>query len=253
MSTTDVSTTFKARLLDRREVAEQTMVFLFEKPPGWTFKPGQFVDLTVLNPPETDAEGNTRGFSVASAPEEDDLMFTTRMRDTACKRALRSMRIGTEVKIEGPFGNLTLHNNVKRPAILLAGGIGITPFRSMVVHAAKTKLPHKMVLFYSNRRPEDAAFLTELKTLERENPNYRFVPTMTNMEGSQLPWEGERSLINYELIAKYLKPLASPAFYEAGPIYYIAGPPQMVVGIRSVLTNSGVDDDDIRTEEFAGY
>ncbi len=253
MSTTDVSTTFKARLLDRREVAEQTMAFLFEKPPGWTFKPGQFMDLTVLNPPETDAEGNTRGFSVASAPEEDHLMFTTRMRDTACKRALRSMPIGTEVKIEGPFGNLTLHNNVKRPAILLAGGIGITPFRSMVVHAAKAKLPHKMVLFYSNRRPEDAAFLTEFKALERENPNYHFVPTMTNMEGSQLPWEGERSLINYELIAKYLKPLASPAFYESGPIYYIAGPPQMVVGIRSVLTNSGVDDDDIRTEEFAGY
>ena len=253
MSTTEVSTTFKARLLDRHEVAEQTMTFFFEKPADWTFKPGQFVDLTVLNPPETDAEGNTRGFSIASAPEEGDLMFATRMRDTACKRVLHSMPIGTEVKIEGPFVNLTLHNNVKRPAILLAGGIGITPFRSMVVHAAKARLQHNIVLFYSNRTPEAASFLTELKALERENPNYRFVPTMTNMEDSHSPWDGERSLINYELIAKHLKPLASPAFYEAGPIYYIAGPPRMVVGIRSVLTNSGVDEDDIRTEEFAGY
>ncbi len=253
MSTTEVSTIFKARLLDRREVAEQTMAFFFEKPPDWTFRPGQFVDLTILDPPETDAEGNTRGFSVASAPEEDHLMFATRMRDTACKHVLHSMPIGTEVKIEGPFGNLSLHNNVKRPAILLAGGIGITPFRSMVVHAAKAKLQHKIVLFYSNHKPEDAAFLDELKALERENSNYRFVPTMTNLEGSRLPWDGERSMINYDLIAKHLKPLASPAFYEAGPIYYIAGPPALVVGIRSVLINTGVDDDDIRTEEFAGY
>lgn len=253
MSAIETSITFKARLLDRREVAEQTMSFFFEKPPDWTFKPGQFADLTVLNPPETDAEGNTRGFSLASAPEEGHLMFATRMRDTACKRVLRSMPVGREVKIEGPFGNLTLHNNVKRPPILLAGGIGITPFRSMVVHATKAKLQHKIVLFYSNRRPEDAAFLDELKALERENSNFRFVPTMTNMDNSSLSWGGERSMINYDLIAKHLKPLASPTFYEAGPIYYIAGPPQMVVGVRSVLTNSGVDGDDIRTEEFAGY
>ncbi len=253
MSTMELSTTFKARLLGRRDVAEQTMAFLFAKPPDWSFKAGQFADLTVLNPPETDAEGNTRGFSVASAPEEDPLMFATRMRDTACKRVLRSMPIGTEVKIEGPFGNLTLHNNTKRPAVLLAGGIGITPFRSMVVHAAKAKLQHKIVLFYSNRRPEDAVFLKELKALERENPHYRFIPTMTNMEDSQLPWDGEHNLINHELIAKYLKPLAPPAVYEGGPIYYIAGPPQMVAEIRSALTNTGVDEDDIRTEEFAGY
>lgn len=253
MSAIEVSTTFKARLLDRREVAEQTMAFFFEKPPDWTFKPGQFADLTVLNPPETDAEGNTRGFSIASAPEEDYLMFATRMRDTACKRILRSMPIGTEVKIEGPFGNLTLHNNVKRPAILLAGGIGITPFRSIVVHAAKAKSPHRIVLFHSNRRPEDAPFLAELAGLERENPNFRYVPTMTDMKDSRLPWDGASGQISHDLIARFLKPLESPGFFEAAPIYYIAGPPQMVVGIRSVLTNSGIDDDNIRTEEFAGY
>lgn len=253
MSTTALSTTFKVHLIDRREVAERTTAFMFEKPAGWTFKPGQFVDLTVINPPEYDAEGNTRGFSVASAPEEDLLMFATRMRDTACKRVLGSMPIGTEVQIEGPFGNLSLHTNSKRPAILLAGGIGITPFRSMVIHAAKAKLQHRIVLFYSNRRPEDAAFMAELKTLERENPNYSFVPTMTNMESSRLAWDGERGQIGYDLITKYLKPFASPRFYEAGPVYYIAGPPQMVVGVRSVLVNTGVDDDDIRTEEFAGY
>ena len=128
---------FMARLAERHEVAERTMAFQFEKPAGWTFKAGQFIDITLLNPSETDAEGNTRGFSLSSAPHEPRIMVTTRLRDTAFKRVLRNMPLYSEVKIEGPFGNLTLHNNASRPAVLLAGGIGITPFRSIMVHAAK--------------------------------------------------------------------------------------------------------------------
>lgn len=89
--------------------------------------------MTLLDPAETDSEGNTRAFSIASAPQEDTLMIATRMRDTAFKRSLKAMPAGTAVKIEGPFGNLTLHNNAARAAVLLAGGIGITPFRSMAL------------------------------------------------------------------------------------------------------------------------
>ena len=68
-----------------------------------TFKAGQFVDLTLLDPAQTDAEGNTRGFSINSAPDEPELIFTTRLRDTAFKRVLRSMPLGTGVQIDGPF------------------------------------------------------------------------------------------------------------------------------------------------------
>ncbi|HYM09410.1 MAG TPA: FAD-dependent oxidoreductase, partial [Bryobacterales bacterium] len=150
------------KLRNRFEVAERTMAFQLEKPAGWTFKAGQAIDMTLLNPPETDAEGNTRAFSLASAPHDPDLLVATRLRDTAFKRVLPTLPLGTQVKIEGPFGNLTLHNNVARPAVILAGGIGITPFRSMVVRAAQEKLAHRIFLFYSNRRPEDAAFLDEL-------------------------------------------------------------------------------------------
>ncbi len=245
--------TFTTKLKSRLEVAEQTMAFRFEKPANWTFKAGQFVDMALINPPETDTEGNTRGFSVASAPHEDFLMVTTRMRDTAFKRVLRTLPLDTQVKVEGPFGNLTLHNNVARPAVLLAGGIGVTPFRSIVFWAAKEKLKHRIFLFYSNRRPEDAAFLDELQSLERENPNYKCIPTMTEIEKSKRPWQGEVGQVGYELISKYLKAVTSPALYTAGPIYYIAGPPGMVSVLRTMLANSGVDDDDIRVEEFTGY
>ena len=84
------------------------------------------------------------------------------MSDTAFKRVLKTMPLGTEVRIVGPFGSLILHQNADRPAVFLAGGIGITPFRSMLLQATEQKLPYHLILFYSNRRPEDAAFLEEL-------------------------------------------------------------------------------------------
>ena len=234
------------KLAGREEVAERTSSFRFEKPPGWTFKAGQTVDITLLDPPETDSLGNTRTFSIASAPEESTLMIATRMRDTAFKRTLGTMPLGTAVKVEGPFGNFVLHNNPAKTAVLLAGGIGVTPFHSMVFRAAHEKLPHRIFLFLSNRRPEDAAFLHELQELEKENPNYKLIATMTGMENSSRPWQGETGLINKEMLARYVKDSPSP-------IYYVAGPPAMVQGLREMLAQAGVDEDDIRAEDFPGY
>ncbi len=238
--------THMVKLAERRQVADGTMAFLFSKPSGFDFKAGQSVDMTLLNPPETDSEGNTRSFSLASAPEEKFLMIATRMRDTAFKRALRAIPLQTEVQVQGPFGNLTLHNKASRPAVLLAGGIGITPFRSMVVHAAEQKLPHRIFLFYSNRRPEDAAFLDELRAMRERNPNFTFVGTMTQMEKSHTAWEGATGFVDKAMLASHLTEAESA-------IYYIAGPPPMVAGLHAMLNQSGIDDDDIRTEEFAGY
>ena len=132
MSTPAASQGFICKLKDRKEVAEGTMAFQFEKPSGWTFKAGQYLDMTLLDPLETDSEGNVRSFSIASGPHEETLVVATRMRDTAFKRVLRTMPLGTAVKIDGPSGDLTLQNNFTRAAVFLAGGIGITPFRSIV-------------------------------------------------------------------------------------------------------------------------
>ena len=237
---------YQPKLLNRVEVAEGTMAFRFEKPPGFDFKPGQSADVTLLNPPETDSEGNVRTFSIASAPFEDQLMFATRMRDTAFKRSLKKMPLGTVVKMDSATGDFTLHKNSAKPAVFLAGGIGITPFSSIVRQADHDHAPHKSYLFYSNRRPEDAPFIEVLQNLEKTNPNFRFIATMTEMSGSKKTWNGETGRINREMLSKYLNDLP-------GPIYYIAGPPAMVGGMRKMLVASGVDEDDIRTEEFAGY
>lgn len=246
MSPTPVPPIILSKLAGMDEIAEHTTAFRFEKPSGWTFKAGQFIDMTLLDPSETDSEGNTRTFSIASAPHEETLMVATRMRDTAFKRGLKMMPLGAAVKIEGPFGSLTLRNDVKRTAVFLAGGIGITPFRGIVLNAAKQKLAHRIFLFYSNRRPEDAPFLDELGALEHENPNYKLVATMTDMAKSHHPWHGEVGQIEKDMLAKYLRDIATST-------YYVAGPPEMVKGLHKMLNEAGVDDDDINAEEFTGY
>ena len=237
---------YSLTLIERRMVAEGTMAFHFDKPPGFVFTPGQFVDLTLTEPSETDAAGNTRAFSIASAPQEPTLMVATRLRDTAFKRELQRMPIGSTVRMEGPFGKLVLHSDQTRPAVFLAGGIGITPFRSMVVGAALQRSPHPMVLFYSNRRREDAPFLDELQSLQGKNPHYRFVGTMTEPATASRPWTGETGYLNAALLSKYLVD-------NEKPIYYVVGPPAMVVALRTMLKDKGIEDSDIRIEKFAGY
>ncbi len=234
------------KLLKRTEVAEGTMAFSFQRPAGFEYKAGQSADFTLLNPPETDAEGNTRAFSLASPPHEPDLTITTRMRNTAFKRVLKSMKIGSELMMDGPFGAMTLHNNATRPAVFLAGGIGITPFRSMILRASHEKLPHKITLFYANRNPEAAAFLAELYEQEKKNAQFKLVATVDETGKKGDPWKGETGHIDKHMILKYVNPLN-------GPIYYLAGPPSMVTAMQKMLNEAGVDDDDIRLEAFSGY
>src|SRR5664279_1575947 len=237
---------YGSKLIRREEVAEGTMAFHFEKPPAFNFTAGQSADVTLTDPLETDAKGNTRTFSIASPPFADELVFTTRMRDTAFKLSLKKGPLAAEVKIGRAAGIFTLHKNLEKPAIFLAGGIGITPFLSMVQQADRDRLSQKLNLFYSNRRPEDAAFLDTLRALETANPNFRLICTMTEMSKSKKGWKGETALIDKEMLCRHLAKLQ-------GPIYYIAGPPDMVTAMRETLVSAGVEENDIRIDEFVGY
>jgi len=105
MATQEIPTAgYESRLLSRVEVAEGTMAFHFEKPVQFDFKPGQAADVTLSNPPETDAEGNTRTFSIASSPFQNELMFATRMRNTAFKRSLKKVPLGSSSRSSTIFG-----------------------------------------------------------------------------------------------------------------------------------------------------
>jgi ferredoxin-NADP reductase len=141
---------------------------------------------------------------------------------------------------------MTLDKAESRPAVLLAGGIGVTPFRSMIVEAAKEKWQRPLWLFYSNRRQEDAPFLSELRETQTNNTNYRLIATLTEPEKSRPTWSGETGYIDIAMLTKYLGELTSA-------IYYTAGPPAMVEAMLAILGKGGVKMSDIRSEEFSGY
>ena len=225
-------------------VANDTMVFYFEKPRDFEYHAGQTIDLTLVDPRESDTEGNTRTFSLSSAPHERELAISTRLRESAFKRALRDLSEGSEVSMEGPIGNFVLHEKAERPAIFLSGGIGVTPFRSMILDAIERELPHQLHLFYANRRAEDAPHLHELQTLAAQNGTITFVPTLTQEPDST--WLGERGYVTANTLNKYAPDRESA-------IYYIAGPLAMVAAMHKMLLKAGVSNDDIRVDEFTGY
>src|SRR5258708_4138135 len=224
---------YESALLGRTEVAEGTMAFQFEKPKDFVFKAGQYIDLTLSGSQPGPSNGLTHTFSIASSPFEKELVVTTRMRTTAFKQAISILPIGSGVRIEGPMGSFSLHNNTARPAVFLAGGIGIAPFLSMLFYAREEKLRHPIVLFYANRYLEDAAFIDALWKLESANPRFRFVPILTRA-GTNNGWKGKTGHISAELLLTQLG-------IVRGPIYYIAGPPTMVAAARRSLSEVGAD------------
>ncbi|HJV11695.1 MAG TPA: FAD-dependent oxidoreductase [Burkholderiales bacterium] len=235
---------YQVKLVGREELAEGTLAFRLEKPAGFQFKAGQAIVLELLDPPAEDGQ-KRRTFSLVSAPFESTLVIATRMRDTAFKRALRALPDGASLKLTGPIGQFTLAD-AARPAVFLAGGIGITPFMSMLRQAAQNQSPQTLLLLYSNRRPEDAAFLEELQALERQNRNFRLVATMTEMSKSARAWSGQTGFVDAALISRATHGLQAP-------VIYVVGPPAMVLAMQETLRGAGVSDEDIRSEEFYGY
>jgi ferredoxin-NADP reductase len=127
--------------------------------------------------------------------------------------------------------------------VFIAGGIGITVFRSMLRYMAEENLPHRVTLVYSNRDRESTAFLDELQELERANPNLRVVLTMTDDEG----WDGEKRRIDAAMLRHHLGSELD-AF-----TYLVAGPPGMVEAMEEILREAGVPEERVRPERFSGY
>lgn len=234
----------KLILAHRMDIAENTKATWFEPEKPVRFAAGQFGDFTLIDPPFTDAKGNTRPFSFASAPGHDRIMIATRMRGSAFKRSLEHFPIGTHVQLMGPMGSFTLHKDPARPAVFLTGGIGITPVRSIIEQATRQRMPHRIFVFYSNRTTARMAFFDDFRAWSLENMNLSFIPTLT--EERPKDWRFELGAIDRRLLTGYIADLRAP-------VYYIVGPPAMVAAMKKLLEEIDVDEMQIRSEEFAGY
>lgn len=236
----------KARLIAGSRVAEGTAAFTFDVGAPFAFDAGQTCDVTIPSPLYEDEKGSVRTFSIASSPADSPrVTVATRLTGSAFKHSLLEASAGLEVELEGPFGSFTLHKNASKPAVFLAGGIGITPFRSIIKDAAERRLPHSMTLFYSNRTPASTAFLADLEAWQRQNGHFQLVATVAEPPGAEV-WRYEVGLMNAATLGAHIRDW-SPA------ICYLAGPPAFVKAMRAALEEAGADPDNVRTEEFSGY
>jgi ferredoxin-NADP reductase len=235
----------QAKIKDKREVAKGTLMVEFDllgQEVGFT--PGQYFWVTLLDPPYDDDKGPRRHITVVTSPNDRGVLgLATRVRDSAFKRSLAELPVGTEVDVEQPKGDFLLPKDTEQEYVFIAGGIGITVFRSMLRYIAEEGLPHRVTLVYSNRDVESTAFLGELKELEEANPNLRLVLTMTEDPA----WEGESRRIDAAMLRDHLGD-------DLGAYtYLIAGPPGMVEAMEKMLAEAGVPEEQVRPERFSGY
>lgn len=235
---------YNVRLLHKNQVADGTLEFVLEKPTGLEYRAGQFFDIILPKPSEDARKSDyVHGFSFVTAPSEPYIAAATRMRpDSNFKNAFKNVPDGSEITIEAVWGSFTLKKNEDAPVVYIIGGIGITPVRSMLVQATADKLERSLTLIYANRSPANAAYTKEFEALAAKNSYFTFVPVYEDAQ----PGGGEHGRIDGEMVKRHVADVHNA-------IYYLSGPAGMVRASRDLLTELGIDEDSIRTEEFDGY
>ena len=232
--------------LYKEKIARDTYTFSFNRPFEFTFLPGQYnrwtLPITAL-----DGRGSSRFFTISSSPfEKDTITFTTKIMQSDFKKALLNLKKNDEIKIFGPMGNFILDETNTKPKVFIAGGIGITPYHSMITYAAwkNLKIPLTLIASYSNS--DEMIFYEELKKLEKQHANIKIIYTITKPETSQISWNGEKGRISQDLIKKFVADITKKLFY-------IVGPPSMEETIKILLNQMQIRDENILTEAFTGY
>jgi len=215
-------------ILKVKQIKQETKdVFslVFEKPKDFRFYAGQYLDYELSN--------DTRAFTISASPTEDFLMLSTKHGHTPFKKALIKLKIKDQISSSHPAGTFILDE--KSPAVFIAGGIGITPFRSMIKWAFDQKLKTPMALFYSNS-DNDFPFKKSLNQWRKKLPNLKIIYINTTKEG----------YLNFETIK-------NSKFNIQNSIFYLAGPPKMVDSFEKILLEQKVDKTNIRYDHFDGY
>ncbi|MBU1118294.1 FAD-dependent oxidoreductase [Patescibacteria group bacterium] len=227
-------------LLGKKTVAKNTVAFEFERPKDFTFCAGQYATFKLIDPVFTDEKGPMRAMSFASPPSADTLLIAMRMSDSAFKKSICELSCGDVVELEGPFGKLVLDKDDTLPIVCIAGGIGITPFMSMISDEQEKGFPREITLLYSNCNPEEATFFDELNAIIHKN--LTVVSTMTDIE-KNTDWRGECKKIDQDIIERYVS-------NDSRSLFYLCGSTGMVVAMKTILESMGVPKDHIKMELF---
>ncbi|RZS30794.1 ferredoxin--NADP reductase [Corticibacter populi] len=247
---------FQVKVIATHEVAQDTLAVVLEKPAGFDYEAGQFVSVTIPGFTPTDEDDGERMLSLASAPHEPHLLLAMRMRDSAFKRHIAQLRPGDALTISPAMGDFVLPQDWQRPLVMVAGGIGITPFLGMLRHlgqrAAVAPLPRPVTLLYGNRNPASAAFREELQALRQTLPGCRVVHVFSEVPADAGAGAGGddgsvfSGLITPELIRQVLPDCRDCHFF-------VVGPDVMVATLQDHLDACEVPPEQVTLEFFAGY
>ena len=248
----------KLKLIKKKEEARGTKSFFFEPEREVIWLPGQYFYYTLSELKYSDPRGSTRHFTISSSPTEGHLlMLTTRIREeSGYKKTLDELAIGTEIEGEGPNGTFILDENLPAQAgtqgnhVLIAGGIGITPFRSFIKYNTDKKLTDvKLHLIYSNSVPEEIAFREELEGWAKNFANIKVDMTITKPEESNGKWTGLTGRIDENMIRSLITNHQS----LANNSFWLCGPPPMVDAMEKVLGSLKITSVKVTSEKFTGY
>jgi glycine betaine catabolism B len=233
---------------EKRDEAKGTKTFIFDKPQGFQYDAGQYGYWTLNELKFPEARGPMRHFTISSSPTEDFLSITVRIRpDSGYKQTLDSLQVGDSINFRGPNGTFALNDDhLPEQQVLIAGGIGITPFRSMIKYVADKSLQIPIHLIYSNSLPEEIAFRKEFEQISALHQNIKISMTVTKPEESQEQWQGLIGRIDENLISKLTTNYQSPTFW-------LCGPPPMVTAMEETLEKLQIPQEKIKVEKMTGY
>lgn len=232
------------RIQDIRQIAADTYEFIFAGPVP-AFSPGQYAEWT-LHADRSDDRGNRRYFTIASSPTEKEMRIGVKFyaRPSSYKRLMADFARGSEVMVGSIAGDFVMPRNTKKKLVFIAGGIGITPFRSMIKYVLDKKESRDIVLLYSNKTEAEIAYRELFDEAVRAGIGLRVVYTLSGEVSAQ--WSGERGMINSAMIARVV-----PDYRER--IFYISGPQGMVQSFKHMLHGMGVPLRRILVDYFPGF
>ncbi len=229
---------------EKKNVADGTDMFVFDKPVDFVFEAGQYVVLRLSNLVAPDTRAGVRSFSISSAPCEDHVAFTMRQGDSGFKQTMYALKAGDTIGATGPVGHFTLsHASDDLPIVFLVGGIGVTPMRSILKQAEHDGNTRQFIALYSNRFEKDAAFHEELKTLNV--PNLRYVSTLSQETMPCAGGDEERGYICEAMVRKYVTDIT-------GVWFYLVGAPAFIEAMEKMLSDMGVAKERQVCDPFAG-
>lgn len=237
----------KAKFVEKKTEAKGTKSFVFKPEITFSFLPGQFIYLTLPKLDFPDPRGSTRHFTVSLSPTEtkNNVQITTRIRDeSGFKKTLDGLSIGSTVEIEGPNGTFVLDEKTSPYSLVsnhlfLAGGIGITPFRSFIKYNIDNNLKIPMHLIYSNG-DRDFPFKKELEKWSKENDFIKVEFFDTSVSGHLDKLKIEKLIGKWKL--------------ESGKsTWWLVGPPPFVSAMEEVLESLKIPPSNIISEKFTGY